>query len=106
MDADFKCERCGQEFTWTADEQKTWFEDFSFWIGSQPRQCKKCRAELRRLVELRKEYDSTVAAAREHGTLEQKRRIMDIVLELQQAFGNLPEKMTQTMELFQRQLKK
>lgn len=31
---------------------------------------------------------------------------MDIVLELQQAFGNLPEKMTQTMELFQRQLKK
>jgi hypothetical protein len=106
MNADFKCERCGQEFTWTADEQKAWFEDYFFWVDSQPRHCRKCRGELRRLVELRKEYDSTVAAARVHGTLEQKSRIVDIVFELQQAFRKLPEKMTQTMELFQRQIKK
>ena len=102
MDADFKCERCGEDFTWIAEEQKTWFEDYFFWVDSQPRHCRKCRGEIRRLVELRKEYDGTVAAAR-HGTPDQKGRIVEIVSELQQAFGKLPEKMIQTMESFQRQ---
>ena len=104
MDADFKCERCGEEFTWTAEEQKAWFEDYFFWVDSQPRHCKTCRGELRRLLRLRKEYDAKVAAARDHGTPELKSRIVEIVSELQQACGSLPEQMTNTMELFQRQL--
>jgi hypothetical protein len=106
MDADFKCERCGLVFTWTAEEQKAWFEDYFFWVDSRPRHCRTCRRELRRLVELRKEYDATVAAARDHGTPDQKSRIVSIVSELQQAFGKLPEKMTETMGLFQRQITK
>ncbi len=28
INADFTCEGCGQEFTWTACEQKAWFEDY------------------------------------------------------------------------------
>jgi hypothetical protein len=103
IDADFKCERCEQEFTWTAKEQKAWFEDYFFWVDSEPRHCRKCRGELRRLVDLRKEYDATVATARDHGTADQKRRIVEIVSELQQVFGKLPDKMTETKELFQRQ---
>jgi hypothetical protein len=106
IDADFRCERCRQEFTWTAGEQKTWFEDYFFWVDSTPRHCRKCRGELRRLGDLQKEYDATVAAARNHGTLNQKSRIVQIVSELQRAFGKIPEKMADTMELFQRQLKK
>lgn len=106
MDADFRCERCGQEFTWKAQEQKMWFEDFFFWVDSQPHHCKKCRGELRRLIHLRKEYDATVAAARDHGTPEQKRRIVEIVSELQQALGTLPERIFQTKKLFERQIAK
>ena len=106
MDADFECERCKHSFTWTVAEQKAWFEDYYFWVDSQPRHCKKCRAELRRLLELQKEYDANVAAARDHGTMELKGRIIEIVSELQQACGRLPEKMTDTLGLFQRQIAK
>jgi len=106
IDADFKCERCGRDFTWTADEQKAWFEDYFFWVDSRPRHCSTCRKELRRLVELRKEYDATIAAARDHGTPEQKGRIVAIVSELQQAFETLPEKMMETTRLFLRQITK
>lgn len=104
MDAEFKCKRCGEGFTWTAGEQKAWFEDYFFWVDSQPRHCANCRGELRHLSDLRNEYDATVAAARDRGTLGQKNRIIEIVSELQQAFGQLPAKMTETMELFQRQI--
>lgn len=39
LDAIFKCEMCGDNFTWTAAEQRTWFEDWHFWIDSVPNQC-------------------------------------------------------------------
>ncbi len=106
VDADFECQRCKQKFTWTAEEQKAWFEDYFFWVDSQPHHCRKCRVQLRRLLELRKEYDVKVAAARDHGTIELKSRIVEIVSELQQVCGKLPEKMMDTMELFQRQIVK
>ena len=101
IDADFKCEGCDKEFTWMAREQKAWFEDYFFWVDSQPRHCKECR----RLEALRKEYDSTVGAARDHGTPDQKQRIIEIVTELELAFQRLPEKMPETKSLFERQIK-
>lgn len=104
VDAHFKCEKCGCEFVWTASEQKAWFEDYFFWVDAQPRQCRKCGAERRRLAELRKEYDATVAGARSGGTSDQKRRIIEIVDELTGALGRLPDKMMETKELFERQI--
>jgi hypothetical protein len=104
VDAEFNCERCGQEFTWTAREQKAWFEDYFFWVDSRPRHCRECRGELRRLLDLRKEYDATVAAASDHGTIDQKRRIVEIVSELEQTLERLPERMIETKKLFQRQI--
>ena len=106
LDADFRCDGCGQEFTWTAGEQKAWFEDYFFWVDSQPRHCRKCRANRKRLAELRKEYDASVADARDHGTADQKRRIMAIVAELEAALGRLPEKMIETRDRFEHQLAK
>lgn len=104
IDASFECESCGEEFTWTAREQKAWFEDYLFWVDSQPRHCKKCMADRRRLEALREEYDSSVASARDHGTDEEKRRIIEIVSELEAALGQLPEKMIAAKALFQRQI--
>lgn len=106
IDADFNCANCRKEFTWTAGEQKAWFEDYFFWIDSSPRLCKKCMANRRHLKDLRVEYDSTVAAARHKGATDQKRRVIEVVCELEAAFGRLPEKMIETKKLFERQIQK
>lgn len=106
VDADFNCTRCSKEFTWTATEQKAWFEDYFFWIDSSPRHCKKCMSDRRHLESLRKEYDSTVSAARHKGATDTKCRIIEIVRELESVFGNLPEKMIETKDLFDRQILK
>ena len=105
LDADFKCDSCGREFTWTAREQKAWFEDYFFWVDSKPRQCKSCMADRRRLKELRKEYDTMVPEARAQGSSDQKRRIIAIIAEFESAFSSLPEKMIETKALFERQLR-
>ncbi len=70
MDAVFKCEGCREKFTWTADEQKAWFEEYRFYVDSQARHCRECRIEHRHLAALRKEYDETVGEARGQGTAE------------------------------------
>lgn len=106
IDADFNCARCRKEFTWTAREQKAWFEEYRFWIDSHPRLCKSCMADRKHLESLRVEYDSIVAAARLGGDFDQKRRVIEVVRDLEAAFGRLPEKMIETKELFERQIHK
>jgi hypothetical protein len=106
IDADFVCKSCRKDFTWTAAEQKAWFEEYYFWIDSSPLHCKTCSAERRRLATLRTEYDSLVAVAYPKDAIDRKSRVIEIVRELEAAFGRLPEKMTATKELFERQIKK
>lgn len=83
-----------------------WFEDSFFWVDSQPHHCKGCRAELRRLSDLRREYDATVSDVRCHGSAEQKSRIVQIVDELESGLGHLRNKMAETKAIFERQLTK
>lgn len=106
VDADFQCVACLKDFTWAASEQKAWFEDYFFWIDSYPKKCKPCRASHRQLVELRKEYDATVAQAQPRGNFNEKRRIVEIVGELESGLGHVPEGIVQTKEVFLRQLAK
>jgi len=106
VDADFICEACRKQFTWTAGEQKAWFEDYFFWIDSSPRHCKTCRADRRHLVSLRTEYDTIVAEARPKNAIDQKLRVIEIVRELESSLGRLPEKMIQAKDLFELQIKK
>ena len=102
IDADFACGECKQEFRWTAAEQKVWFEEYRFYVDSFPYHCKACM----RLKHLRKEYDAKVAAAKAHGTWDQKRRIIEIVTELSSASCAIPVKMAETKLSFERQLAK
>lgn len=106
VDADFICKGCRKQFTWTAGEQKAWFEDYFFWIDSSPRHCKACRADRRHLASLRTEYDSIVAEARPKDAMVRKLRVIEIVRELESSIGRLPEKMIETKELFERQILK
>lgn len=106
VDADFQCGTCNQEFTWSAREQKLWFEDYAMWVDAQPWQCKSCIADARHLADLQVEYDSKVASARDGGTLEGKNRIIQIVSELTKSLSNLPDKMMETKAVFERQIAK
>ena len=42
-----RCERCGEEFWFSANEQRVWYEEWRFWIDSVPRHCAGCRKLLR-----------------------------------------------------------
>jgi hypothetical protein len=106
IDADFICKGCRKNFTWTAGEQKAWFEDYFFWIDSSPRHCMTCSADQRHLASLRTEYDSIVAEARPKDAIGRKLRVIEIVRELEVAFDRLPEKMIETKKLFERQIQK
>lgn len=106
IDARFRCVECGTEFVRSAQEQRTWFEVYRFWVDSHPRLCPACSAKRRNALHLQQEYDALVAAARAHGTPEQKQRIVEIVEALEIHFGSLPERVSETRTLFQMQLAK
>jgi hypothetical protein len=103
IDCDFDCAECHREFTWTAREQQAWFEQYGLWVDAQPRICKDCKAAELRLEDLRREYDSLVAAARDQGTVAQKLRIISIITDLQASLSSLPQKMLDTLHLFEHQ---
>ena len=41
VDATFACRDCGEEFVFSADEQRFWYEDRKFFIDSLPKHCVK-----------------------------------------------------------------
>ncbi len=41
------CEECNEEFWFSANEQRVWYEEWGFWIDSVPKQCTTCRKSLR-----------------------------------------------------------
>ena len=106
IDARFHCRSCGSEFLWSAQEQKTWFESYRFWVDSFPTLCRRCRGERRNALQLRQEYDSLVADAKTHGAWQQKQRIVEIVDVLEDYFGSVPSKIAETRSLFRQQLAK
>src|SRR3990172_474214 len=59
VNATFPCGHCGAEFTFSAAEQRVWYEDYGFWIDALPRHCLGCRRKLRELKAVRQEYDQS-----------------------------------------------
>ena len=104
FDAIYDCESCKERFTWTADEQKSWFEEYHFWVDSEPRNCKKCSADKRRLKKLRQEYDLNVTNARNSRSIDEKKRIIYIVECFESYFSSIPDKMVETKNIFSRQI--
>lgn len=104
VDAIYVCEDCQKEFKWTAKEQRYWFEVLKFWYESEPVRCVACRTNRRRLAQLRKEYDQTVAEVKRQGTPQQKRRIVEILNTLLENLGHLPQSMSETRRCLEHQL--
>lgn len=104
IDVRFRCAACDVEFLWSAEEQRTWFETYGFYVDSRPKLCRDCRAKRRDALQLCKEYDALVGAARSGGDADQKRRIVQIVDELETCLHGVPEKMRETRDIFRKQL--
>jgi len=104
MDATFRCVRCGEEFRFTAAEQKLWYEEFRFYVDSRPNECPPCRRELRALKSLRQDYDRDIAEALASGDLDLKIRVARVVDQLCEAGVALPAKVHANRALLARQI--
>src|SRR5688572_28793503 len=95
IDATFQCARCESEFTFSAGEQRTWYEEYGFWVDALPKHCLACRRDLPNLKELRREYDRDVAGAIESDDLEANKRLAGIIDQLYELGGELPERINE-----------
>jgi hypothetical protein len=91
----FPCARCGAEFSFSAAEQRAWYEDYGFWVDSLPRHCLACRRDLRNLKAVRQEYDQSVAHALQRGDLESKKRLARVIDQLYEFGGELPPRINE-----------
>lgn len=42
-DATIRCECCNENFTFSKEEQKVWYEEYNFWVDSFPKKCPPCK---------------------------------------------------------------
>ena len=107
VDAELRCSRCDQSFVFSADEQKFWYEDLKFWIDSRPRECVKCRKDLRELKALQQEYDHGIASAMSKGTsVEQKERLVVVINAIEAGGATLTEKVRDNQRILLSQIDK
>ena len=106
VDATFICCECGKEFVFTADEQCFWYEDRKFFIQSLPKRCVKCRKADRTRLELKKRYDSLIAATLRKCPPEAKKEVIEIINELEFAEGKLSSTMKENRSILNKQLSK
>lgn len=106
VDATFICRECGQEFVFTASEQRFWYEEKQFYVDSSPKSCVKCRRAERTRLELRRRYDATIAEALEDNALGKKQEVVDLICEIEATEESLPDRMQENRTRLLRQLGK
>ena len=107
INAIFTCSRCGQDFTFSAEEQRFWYEELGFYVDSLPRQCRECRSEERTLKALRQEYDCKVASAlSRESSPEAKARLVAVIDALVDGGVSLPDQMLKNRSTLARQLER
>lgn len=107
LDATFACTRCKQEFLFSAEEQRYWYEELRFYVDSHPRQCQECRSELRKLKALRQEYDREIAnALRRESSSQLKERLIVVIDTLRDGGIVLPDRADQNRNTLAKQLER
>jgi hypothetical protein len=104
IDAGFTCAGCRETFIWSAREQKAWFESYHFYVDSQPKLCKVCARQKRRLEGIQKAYNAKVEEARNGGSADQKREVIRLIDELEEGLRQLPEKIFLTRDILRREV--
>ncbi len=107
IDASFACDRCGENFIFSADEQRFWYEEAGFYVDSFPRQCRECRRELRELKSLRQEYNRDIAAVlADRLGLAKKQRLIDVVNAMEAGGVQLPAKLRDDYRTLKQQIER
>jgi len=106
VDAIFRCGRCGAEFAFSAADQRTWYEEYGFWVDALPKHCLTCRRDLRNLKAARQEYDGGVAHALQHGDLESKKRLAEVIDQLYELGGELPPRINENRRRLASQIRR
>jgi len=118
FDAIYRCKACGIEFTFSAKEQRFWYEELQFYVGFEPQRFLACRKRDRRLKLLKRNYDSLIAEAIASRDASKKITVIGILDELtsiplhrphwkiSKLWVRLPAKMNEHRELLLKQIKK
>ena len=51
-DKSFTCKNCNKDFSFSKEEQQTWYEEYKFIVYSKPNHCKEGRKEIRHFKQL------------------------------------------------------
>ena len=94
IDATFNCRRCENEFCFTAEEQRNWYEQLNFYVDSLPKHCLPCRRRLRDQKQNRQEYDRDIAAALHGDDAVLKQRLAALIDELCESGVRFPTEST------------
>ena len=106
LDVTFVCEDCQSNFTWTAQEQKFWFENLGHLVDSQETCCRRCNDRHRRIKQLRREYDKIITEARLWDFSKPKARAIEIVDALKRLGFQITGDMRWSRDEFRRSLYK
>lgn len=104
VDATICCVGCGNDYIFTADEQRFWYEELRFYVDSFPTRCNHCRRADRELRELRQRYDRDVADALESHDLTVKRELVAVIDALRDGGIDLPQRMIESRDTLIRQI--
>lgn len=91
IDCTVRCGDCDEEFVFSANEQRFWYEEMKFYVDSFPRRCITCRKKRRTNLELRKKYDASIEKALGHCTVTQKKEMVSLINELEGMAPKLPK---------------
>ena len=104
LDATFRCARCEEEFTFSATEQRAWYEEYGFYVDAFPKHCLSCRREVRDAKELRREYDRDIENVIGGNDLEAKKKLAGTIDTLCEIGGELPPRMNENRRRLGRQI--
>lgn len=104
VDAEFICDTCGDSFVFSASEQKTWYEEYRFYVDSIPRHCETCRRAARHIKSIRREYDARIADVLATDNEDSKKALVKIIDAIEESGATLERRMQENRKQLLRQL--
>lgn len=104
VDATICCVGCGNDYVFTIDEQRFWYEELAFYVDSFPTRCNHCRRTDRQMRDLRNTYDRDIADALESRDSTAKRELVAVIDAMRDGGISLPRKIQEAREALSRQI--